>query len=77
MDSLDGNELESWRFNDCIKCFIKKITHRMPVVVPSGWGTMDRLIKDDYRIKGFTQMMMGWSPNGWLVKKLIKDILNK
>ena len=72
--SPDGNELESC----CVlttapNALLKKLHHRMPVVVPSGYEEQwTEQIKDDYKLKDLLQMMMGWSPNGWLVEEVNK-----
>ena len=72
--SPDGNELESC----CVltatsNALLKKLHHRMPVVVPSGYEEQwTEQIKDDYKLKDLLQMMMGWSPHGWLVEEVNK-----
>ena len=72
--SPDGNELESC----CVlttapNALLKKLHHRMPVVVPSGYEEQwTEQIKDHYKLKDLLQMMMGWSPNGWLVEEVNK-----
>ena len=72
--SPEGNELESC----CVlttapNALLKKLHHRMPVVVPSGYEEQwTEQIKDDYKLKDLLQMMMGWSPNGWLVEEVNK-----
>ena len=72
--SLDGNELESCCvLTTASNALLKKLHHRMPVVVPSGYEEQwTELIKDDYKLKDLLQMMMGWSPNGWLVEEVNK-----
>ena len=72
--SPDGNELESC----CVlttapNALLKKLHHRMPVVVPSGYEEQwTGQIKDDYELKDLLPMMMGWSPNGWVVEEVNK-----
>ena len=72
--SLDGNELESCCvLTTASNALLKKLHHRMPVVVPSGYEEQwTELTKDDYKLKDLLQMMMGWSPNGWLVEEVNK-----
>ena len=68
--SLDGAELESC----CVLTtlpneLIKPFHNRMPVVVPNGleekWTEQ---VKDTDELKGLLPIMLGWSPDGWLVE---------
>ena len=45
----------------------------MPVIVPDGYEeNWTGQVKDDYELKGLNQIMMGWSPNGWVVEDINK-----
>jgi len=70
--SSNGAELESC----CILTtesneLVKPLNHRMPVVIPDGieeqWSEN---IKNPDELKGLIPIMMGWSPEDWLVEKL-------
>ena len=70
--SPDGAELESCcvlttKPND----LIKPLHHRMPVIVPNGYEEQwTEQVKDADELKGLSPIMMGWSPNGWLVEDI-------
>ena len=70
--SIDGSELESCcvlttRPNE----LIKPLHHRMPVVVPEGYEEeWTEQVKDADELKGLLPIMMGWSPDGWVVEDL-------
>jgi len=77
--SRDGAELESC----CILTtepneLIKPIHHRMPVVIPEGieepWTEN---VKDNYELEGLLPIMMGWSPEDWLIEELNKSQTNQ
>ena len=72
--SPDSDELESC----CVLTtkpseLVKPLHHRMPVVVPEGseeqWTEQ---VKDNDELKGLSPIMMGWSPEGWVVEDLNK-----
>ncbi len=73
-NSPDGAELESC----CVLTtepneLVKPLHNRMPVIVPDGYEERwTRQVKDDYELKGLHLMMLGWSPDGWLVEDLNK-----
>ena len=70
--SPEGAELESC----CVLTtepneLIKPLHHRMPVVIPDGIEEIwTENIKDIDELKGLIPIMMGWSPEGWLVEEL-------
>ena len=72
--SPDGAELESC----CILTtepneIVKPLHHRMPVVVPNGCEELwTEKVKDADKLKGLLPIMMGWSPEGWVVEEAIK-----
>ncbi len=72
--SPDGAELESC----CVLTtepneIIKPLHHRMPVVVPDGYEEQwTEQVKDADELKGLLPIMMGWSPDGWVVEEAIK-----
>ena len=77
--SSNGSEIESCcilttESNDLIKPF----HNRMPVVVPNGseeqWTEQ---VKDTDELNGLLPIMMGWSPDGWLVEHLEKKETNQ
>ena len=72
--SNDGAEIESC----CVLTtepndLIKPIHHRMPVVVPNGYEKQwTEQVKDSDELKGLIPIMMGWSPNGWILEEIYK-----
>ena len=72
--SFDGGEIESCcvlttESNDLIKPF----HHRMPVVVPNGYEEQwTQQVKDIDALQGLMPMMMGWSPDGWVLEDFNK-----
>ena len=45
----------------------------MPVIVPDGYEEQwTEQVKDDDELKGLLPIMMGWSPEGWVVEDAIK-----
>ena len=73
--SPDGTELESC----CILTtdpnnLIKPLHHRMPVVIPEGIEEQwTENIKDNDDLKRLLPIMMGWSPEDWLIEELNKS----
>ena len=73
--SQDGAELESC----CILTtnpneLIKPLHHRMPVVIPEGIEEQwTENVKDNDELKGLFPIMMGWSPEDWLIEELNKS----
>ena len=72
--SKDGFELESC----CVLTtepndLVKSIHYRMPVVVPKGYEEQwtDQL-KDADELRDLLPIIMGWSPNGWVLEDLNK-----
>ena len=72
--SPDGAELESC----CVITtgpneIIKPLHHRMPVIVPDGYEEQwTKQIKATDELKDLLQIMMGWSPEGWVVEEVNK-----
>ena len=72
--SPEGAELESC----CILTtepneLVKPLHYRMPVVVPEGYEEQwTEQVKDTNELKDLLPMMMGWSPQGWLVEDFKK-----
>ena len=73
--SPDGGELESC----CVlttqpNVLIRPLHHRMPVVIPNGienqW-TED--VKNSDELKGLIPILMGWSPEDWMIEELNKS----
>ena len=70
--SADGAEFESC----CILTtepneLVRPLHHRMPVVIPDGIEAQwTENIKDVDELKGLIPIMMGWSPEDWLVEEL-------
>ena len=70
--SPDGAELESC----CVlttqpNSLLKPLHSRMPVVVPDGYEEQwTELVKDASELKGLLPILMGWSPDGWIVEDL-------
>ena len=77
--SSDGGELESC----CILTtepneLIKPFHHRMPVIVPNGFEEQwTEQVKDTAELNGLLPIMIGWSPDGWLVEHLDKKETNQ
>ena len=73
--SLDGSELESCcvlttKPNELVKPFHR----RMPVIIPNGYEEQwTQQVKDAKELKGLVPLIVGWSPNGWLVEDLEKQ----
>ena len=45
----------------------------MPVVVPNGYEDQwTEPVKDAYELKGLLPIMMGWSPDGWIIEDVNK-----
>ena len=52
---------------------IDPLHNRMPIVVPNGYEEQwTEQVKDADELKGLFAIMMGWSPDGWLVEDLKK-----
>ena len=72
--SSDGAEIESC----CVLTtepndLIKPLHHRMPVVVPNGYEDQwTELVKDSDELKGLLPILMGWSPDGWILEEVNK-----
>ena len=72
--SREGAELESC----CVLTtgpneIVRPLHHRMPVVVPDGYEEQwTQQVKDTDELKGLLQIMMGWSPEGWVVEEVNK-----
>ena len=46
----------------------------MPVVVPNGYEKQwTEQVKDSDELKGLLPIMMGWSPDGWVVEDVNKE----
>ena len=46
----------------------------MPVVVPNGYEKQwTEQVKDSDELKGLLPVMMGWSPDGWVVEDVNKE----
>ena len=69
-----GDEIESC----CIlttepNTLIKPLHYRMPVVVPDGYEEKwTEQVKDAHELKSLLPIMMGWSPDGWVVEEINK-----
>ena len=72
--STDGAEIETC----CVLTtepndLIKPLHQRMPVIIPTGYEEQwTKQVKDSYELKGLHPLIMGWSPDGWLVEDLNK-----
>ena len=68
--SSDGAELESC----CVLTtepneLVKLLHNRMPVIVPNGYEEeWTEQVKDADKLKVLLPIMMGWSPDGWLIE---------
>ena len=52
---------------------VKPLHHRMPVVVPDGYEEQwTEQVKNADELKCLLPIMMGWSPEGWVVEDSIK-----
>ncbi len=77
--SPEGAELESCcvlttKPND----LIKPLHHRMPVIVPNGCEEQwTKQVKDADELKGLLPILMGWSPDGWLVEDSEKNEIDQ
>tara|TARA_Y100001970_G_scaffold173576_1_gene211996 strand:+ start:3193 stop:3831 length:639 start_codon:yes stop_codon:yes gene_type:complete len=77
--SPNGTELESC----CVLTteankLIKSLNHRMPVVVPNGYEEeWTEQVKGDDELKGLLPILMGWSPNGWVVENIKRKETNQ
>ena len=77
--SLEGAELESCcilttKPND----LVKPLHHRMPVVVPNGYEEeWTEQVKDADELKGLLAILMGWSPDGWIVEDINKKEIDQ
>ena len=46
----------------------------MPVVVPNGYEEQwTEQVKDYDELKGLLPLMMGWSPDGWVLEEVNKN----
>ena len=51
---------------------VKPFHYRMPVVVPNGYEEQwIEQVKDD-ELKDLLPILLGWSPDGWLVEEIKK-----
>ena len=72
--SPDGAELESC----CVLTtepnkLVEPLHNRMPIVVPDGYEEQwTEQVKNTYKLKDLLPLMMGWSPDGWLVEEVNK-----
>ena len=77
--SLEGAELESCcilttKPND----LVKTLHHRMPVVVPNGYEEeWTEQVKDADELKGLLPILLGWSPDGWIVEDIKKKEIDQ
>jgi putative SOS response-associated peptidase YedK len=77
--SRDGAQLETC----CVlttkpNALVKPLHNRMPVIVPSGYEEQwTEQIKDADELKGLLPIMMGWSPDGWVVEEVNKKPTNQ
>ena len=77
--SDNGSEIESC----CILTtepndLIKPIHNRMPVVVQDGYEKQwTEHVKNSDELKGLLSIMMGWSPNGWVLEDINKKQTNQ
>ena len=78
-NSNDGAEIESC----CVLTtepneLVRPLHRRMPVVVPNGYEEKwTKQVTDSDELKSLLPIMMGWSPNGWVLEELIKNLLIK
>ena len=57
---------------------VKPLHHRMPIVVPDGYEEQwTEQVKDADELKGLLPIMMGWSPDGWMVEEVIRETSNQ
>ena len=77
--SPDGSELESCcvlttKPNELVKPF----HNRMPVIVPNGFEEQwIEQIKNVHELKDLFPIIMGWSPDGWLVEDFKKKRIDQ
>ena len=75
----DGAEIESC----CVLTtepnnLVKTLHNRMPVVVPDGYEEeWTEQVKDADELKGLLPIIMGWSPQGWIVEEVNKKITDQ
>ncbi len=73
--SPDGVELESC----CIlttkpNSLVQSFHDRMPVVIPNGYEEQwTEQVKNADQLKNLLPIMMGWSPDGWVVEEVNKN----
>ena len=73
--SPDGAEIESCcvlttKPND----LIQPLHNRMPVVIPNGFEEQwTEQVKYYHELKGLLPIMMGWSPEGWVLEEVNKQ----
>ena len=74
-NSNDGTEIESC----CVLTtepneLVSPLHYRMPVVVPNGYEEkwIER-VSHSNELKSLLPIMMGWSPNGWVVEEVKKS----
>ena len=74
-----GDEIESC----CIlttepNALVKTIHHRMPVIVPDGYEEQwTEPVKDADELRGLLPIMMGWSPDGWVVEEISRKPIDQ
>ncbi len=72
--SPDGGELESC----CVlttesNSLVKPLHNRMPVIVPNGYEEQwTEQVKEADELKALIPILMGWSPDGWVVEEVYK-----
>ena len=72
--SPDGTELETC----CVLTtesneLVKPLHHRMPVIVPKEFEEQwTEQVKDVYKLNRLLPIMVGWSPDGWMVENIKK-----
>ena len=77
--SPEGAELESCcilttKPND----LVKPLHNRMPVIVPYGYEEeWTEQVKDADELKGLLPILMGWSPDGWIVEDIKKKEIDQ
>jgi len=77
--SPDGAEIESC----CIlttkpNTLVKHLHHRMPVVISHGYEEQwIAQVKDSDELKGLLPIMIGWSPNGWVVEEINREPIDQ
>ena len=72
--SPDGTDLETC----CVLTtesneLVKPLHHRMPVIVPKEFEEQwTEQVKDVYKLNRLLPIMVGWSPDGWMVENIKK-----